>query len=417
MKSDKYQRYIYWGVTAFIVLALLVVFVFTIKEMEKVKAGFRMLFHILAPITYGAVLAYLLAPIYNRVRDMVVFAAGGSKMSGKGREALGCLMATAVSVIVLLVVVVGLTSMLLPQLWDSVKGLVESLPANIYNQQLKLEQLLANNPDLEAIVMEYYNMAVLKLQSWLSSDVVPRFSNMGKIFGFISGVSSGIFSALNILKNILIGIIVMVYLLNMKEKLLTQTKMILYGIFPLKIANKVLDEGRYVHKVFGGFIIGKLLDSLIIGILCFVLLNFMRMPYVLIVSVIVGVTNVIPFFGPFIGAIPSAFLILLDSPIKCLWFLGFILLLQQFDGNILGPKILGDSTGLSSFWVLFSILLFGGLFGFVGMIIGVPTFAVFYKLFTELVTWLLEKKKLSADLGKYENLNYIDEENRTYIEK
>ena len=209
----------------------------------------------------------------------------------------------------------------------------------------------------------------------------------------------------------------MVYLLNMKEKLITQIKMILYGIFPLKIANKVLDEGRYVHKVFGGFIIGKLLDSLIIGVLCFVLLNFMRMPYVLIVSVIVGVTNVIPFFGPFIGAIPSAFLILLDSPVKCLWFLGFILLLQQFDGNILGPKILGDSTGLSSFWVLFSILLFGGLFGFVGMIIGVPTFAVFYKLLTEFVIWLLGKKKLSANIEKYENLNYIDEENKTYIEK
>ena len=417
MKSDKYQRYIYWGVTAFIVLALLVVFVFTIKEMDQVKAGVRMLFQILGPVIYGAVLAYLLAPIYNWVRDAVVSGTKGGKISDKGRKALGDFLATSASVIVLLAVVVGLTSMLLPQLWDSVKGLVESLPANIYNQQMKLEQLLANNPDLEAIVMEYYNMAVIKLQGWLSSDVVPKFSNVGKIFGFISGVSSGIFSALNIFKNILIGIIVMVYLLNMKEKLITQIKMILYGIFPLKIANKVLDEGRYVHKVFGGFIIGKLLDSLIIGVLCFVLLNFMRMPYVLIVSVIVGVTNVIPFFGPFIGAIPSAFLILLDSPVKCLWFLGFILLLQQFDGNILGPKILGDSTGLSSFWVLFSILLFGGLFGFVGMIIGVPTFAVFYKLLTEFVIWLLGKKKLSANIEKYENLNYIDEENKTYIEK
>lgn len=222
---------------------------------------------------------------------------------------------------------------------------------------------------------------------------------------------------INALKNLLIGVIVMVYLLNMKEKLLTQVKMILYGVFPLKIANKVLEEGRYVHKVFGGFIIGKLLDSLIIGILCFVLLNFMKMPYVLLVSVIVGVTNVIPFFGPFIGAIPSAFLILLASPVKCFWFLGFILLLQQFDGNILGPKILGDSTGLSSFWVLFSILLFGGLFGFVGMIIGVPTFAVFYKFVRELVSWLLEKKQLSADIRQYGKLDYIDEEKRTYIEK
>lgn len=420
MKNDKYQRYIYWGVTAFIVLALLVVFVFTIKEMDKVAAGIRMFFNILAPVTYGAVLAYLLAPVYNKVRNFIVSGGGDGRLSGKGREALGSFAATAVSVAVLLAIVVGLTSMLLPQLWDSVKGLMESLPSSIYKQQMKLEQLLADNPELEAAVMEYYNMAVLKLQNWLSglsNGILPALSNAGKIFGFISGLSSGIFNVINLLKNILIGIIVMVYLLNMKEKMITQAKMILYGLFPVKIANKVLDEGRYVHKVFGGFIIGKLLDSLIIGILCFVLLNFMKMPYVLIVSVIVGVTNVIPFFGPFIGAIPSAFLILLDSPVKCLWFLGFILLLQQFDGNILGPKILGDSTGLSSFWVLFSILLFGGLFGFVGMIIGVPTFAVFYKLVTELVTWLLKKKKLSADIEKYGNLNYIDEEKKTYIEK
>lgn len=179
----------------------------------------------------------------------------------------------------------------------------------------------------------------------------------------------------------------------------------------------MIEEVRYVHKIFGGFIIGKLLDSLIIGILCYVLLSFMNMPYVLLVSVIVGVTNVVPFFGPFIGAVPSAFLILLASPIKCLYFIIFILLLQQFDGNILGPKILGDSTGLSSFWVLFSILLFGGVFGFVGMIIGVPTFAVFYKLMKELISWLLKRKNLSAQPGKYENLDHIDEEQKTYIQK
>lgn len=413
MKNEKYQRYIYWGVTAFIVLSLLIGLIFFIIKIEQVLEIFRVFFRILAPITYGAVMAYLMAPIYNRVKKLVK-AVGSSSSSAKRLEPLAVFLATLVSVSVLVAVVTGLISMLLPQLWESVRGIIEALPTSINNLQIWLEQILANNPDLEAGVMEYYDMGVSQLQGWLSRDVIP---NMDKIYGFISGLSSGIFSVINALKNILIGLIVMVYLLNMKEKLLTQAKMILYGAFPLKIANKVLEEGRYVHQVFGGFIIGKLLDSLIIGVLCFVLLNFMKMPYVLLVSVIVGVTNVIPFFGPFIGAIPSAFLILLASPIKCFWFLGFILLLQQFDGNILGPKILGDSTGLSSFWVLFSILLFGGLFGFVGMIIGVPTFAVFYKLVRELVSWLLEKKRLSADIGRYERLDYIDEENRTYIEK
>lgn len=414
MKHEKYQRYIYWGVTAFVVLALLIGLIFFIIKIEQVMGAARVFFRILAPITYGAVMAYLLAPIYNHVKAAVSAGMGKTPASAKAAESLAGFAATLASVSVLAAVVTGLTLMLLPQLWESVKGIIEALPTSIYNLQVWLERVLEDNPDLEAIVMEYYGMAVSQLQGWLSSDVIP---NMDKIYGFISGLSSGIFSMINALKNLLIGVIVMVYLLNMKEKLLTQVKMILYGVFPLKIANKVLEEGRYVHKVFGGFIIGKLLDSLIIGILCFVLLNFMKMPYVLLVSVIVGVTNVIPFFGPFIGAIPSAFLILLASPVKCFWFLGFILLLQQFDGNILGPKILGDSTGLSSFWVLFSILLFGGLFGFVGMIIGVPTFAVFYKLVRELITWLLEKKRLSADIGQYGKLDYIDEENRTYVEK
>lgn len=414
MKNKKYQPYIYWGVTAFVVLALLIALIFTILEMNKVKAAIDLFFHILAPITYGAVMAYLLAPIYNRVKAAVISAGKGSGISLKKREAVGGLLATAVSLAVLIAVVTGLISMLIPQLINSVKGIIEALPTGISNLQKWLEQLLADNQDLEATVMEYYDAGVAQLQGWLTDKVLP---NMDKIYNFISGLSSGIFTIVNIVKNILIGLIVMVYLLNMKEKLMTQAKMILYGVCPLKIANKVLEEGRYVHQVFGGFIIGKLLDSLIIGILCFILLNFMRMPYVLLVSVIVGVTNVIPFFGPFIGAIPSAFLILLVSPVKCFWFLGFILLLQQFDGNILGPKILGDSTGLSSFWVLFSILLFGGLFGFVGMIIGVPTFAVFYKLLRELIVWLLEKKKLSVNIEQYSRLDYIDEENRTYIEK
>ena len=414
MKNKKYQPYIYWGITGFVVLSLLIALIFFIIEMEKVKATVQMFFGILSPITYGAVLAYLLAPIYNWVRDLTVSGLKKSSLSQKNQEALGSSLATFFSVAVLIAVVVGLASMLIPQLRDSIVGIIEALPTSIYNLQLRLEQILADDPDLEMIVMEYYDMGIFQLQTWLNNDVIP---NMDKIYSFISGLSSGIFTVINVLKNILIGIIVMVYLLNMKEKLLTQLKMILYGAFPLKIANKVLEEGRYVHQVFGGFIIGKLLDSLIIGILCFVLLNFMKMPYVLLISVIVGVTNVIPFFGPFIGAIPSAFLILLVSPVKCFWFLGFILLLQQFDGNILGPKILGDSTGLSSFWVLFSILLFGGWFGFVGMIIGVPTFAVFYKLVTELVTWLLAKRQLSTDIEKYDHLNYIDEENRTYIEK
>ena len=411
MKNDKYRTYICWGVTALTVLLLLVAAVFVVMRWSLVAALGAKIAHILAPVIYGAVFAYLLNPVYNRVQAAVMKLTKDIIPDEKGRKRLGGFLGTLASLCLLVAVVVGLISMLIPQLINSIRGVMETLPSSINNLEIWLEKVLADNPDLEQQVMQHYGAAADYLQNWLTNVVVPN------IYRIIGSVSSGVVLVVQAVFDILIGLIVMVYLLNMKEKLLAQAKMIIYGVFPLKIANKVIEEGRYVHQVFGGFIIGKLLDSLIIGLICFVLLGFANMPYVLLVSVIVGVTNVIPFFGPFIGAIPSAFLILLSDPMKCLYFLIFVLLLQQFDGNILGPKILGDSTGLSSFWVLFSILLFGGLMGFVGMIIGVPTFAVIYRLVTEFTTWRLGKKALSGNLNEYDRLNYIDETEQTYIKK
>ena len=411
MKNDKYRTYIYWGVTALTVLLLLVAAVFVVMRWSLVAALGAKIANILAPVIYGAVFAYLLNPVYNRVQAAVMKMTEKIITQEEGRKRLGGFLGTLASLFLLVAVVVGLISMLIPQLINSISGVMETLPASINNLEIWLEKVLADNPDLEQQVMQHYGAAADYLQNWLTNVVVPN------IYRIIGSVSSGVVLVVRAVFDILIGLIVMVYLLNMKEKLLAQAKMIIYGLFPLKIANKVIEEGRYVHQVFGGFIIGKLLDSLIIGLICFVLLGFANMPYVLLVSVIVGVTNVIPFFGPFIGAIPSAFLILLSDPMKCLYFLIFILLLQQFDGNILGPKILGDSTGLSSFWVLFSILLFGGLMGFVGMIIAVPTFAVIYRLVTEFTTWKLGQKALSDSVDSYDRLDYIDETEQTYMKK
>lgn len=411
MNSEKYKKYICWGATALIVLLSLAAFVFFVLRWGMVREIVRTVADILSPVIYGAAMAYLLTPIYNRTRRYVSARLEKLLPDEKSRGKLAGFAATTVSLLLLLAVVVGLMSMLIPQLIQSIRGIVEALPSSFYNLQVWLEHLFVNNPDMEQNVMQYYNDGVVWLQDWVKNEVVPN------LYRILNSVSTSVISMVNELVNALIGIIVMAYLLNMKDKLVVQAKMIIYSVLPIKAANKVIEEFRYVHFVFGGFIIGKLLDSLIIGIMSFVLLSAAKMPYVLLISVIIGVTNVIPFFGPFIGAIPSAFLILLVNPMQCLYFVGFILLLQQFDGNILGPKILGDSTGLSSFWVLFSILLFGGLFGFVGMIIGVPTFAVFYKLVRELVTYLLGKKELSADIEEYRRLNYIDEEHKTYIKK
>ena len=214
---------------------------------------------------------------------------------------------------------------------------------------------------------------------------------------------------LNEVLNFLIGLIVSVYLLFSKEQYSAQCKKMTYAFLKTNHANMLLHLTKKSNEIFGGFIIGKIIDSAIIGVLCFIGLSLIKMPYTLLVSVIVGVTNVIPFFGPYIGAIPSAFLILLSDPKKGLYFIIFILVLQQIDGNVIGPKILGNSTGLSPFWVVFSILIGGGMFGFVGMIMGVPTFAVIYYIISMITSQRLERKNLPLTTVHYGVKSYVNE--------
>ncbi len=409
MKEHKFREYIYMGVTAVLVIVACIACVFIFLKWGAVKAGLRTLSGILAPITYGAILAYLLTPVYNRVVKWSSRITGKYMSSQSKGEGLARAFGTLVSLALLFVIVIGLIWMVIPQVLNSIFGVINALPGNAEKLSIWIQTVFANNPDVEQTVLDLYNQAVDKLIAWSTTDLIP---NLEKV---ISGVFSGVISVVNVLMNALIGVVVMVYLLNIKGKLCAQAKKSIYGFFPLGIANEIIEKFRFIHQVFGGFIIGKILDSVIIGLLCFVCLSVMKMPYVLLISVIVGVTNVIPFFGPFIGAIPSSILILMINPIQCLYFLIFIFLLQQFDGNILGPKILGESTGLSSFWVLFSILLFGGLMGFVGMIIAVPTFAVFYRLVSERVTVLLKKKNLNTETDIYQNLDHIEVEGRIYV--
>ena len=377
MKNQRFRLYINWGLTALAVIASSVLFAFALLKAQTIFGIIGKIIQILMPIIYGGVLAYLMLPVYNYVYFFVCRNTKKIFAAEKVRSRIGKMAATIVSLLFLLMVVCGLFWMIIPQILESILGFQESLTEYINNLTLWLSQLLKDNPELEETVMPYFNEAVMKFQYWMTTDLVPS------VYLVLDHVSAGVINAVTVVKNILIGLIVMIYFLNLKWTLCAQFKKIIYGLFRVRMANRLIDELRFAHHVFGGFITGKLLDSLIIGILCFFGMRFLKMPYVLLISVIIGVTNVIPFFGPFFGAIPSAFLILLVSPVKCLYFLIFVLVLQQFDGNILGPKILGDSTGLPSFWVLFSILLFGGLFGFVGMIIAVPVFAVFYRLVSE----------------------------------
>lgn len=241
-------------------------------------------------------------------------------------------------------------------------------------------------------------------QNWLRTGLLSQINElMGNLTESVVILVGGIF-------DVIIGMIISFYFLFSKEMFVRQIKKCTYAMFSSRHANLVLHFATKTNEIFGGFIIGKLIDSAIIGVLCFIGLSILKMPYTLLVSVIVGVTNIIPFFGPYIGAIPSAILIMLEDPMKGIYFIIFVLILQQFDGNILGPKILGNSTGLSAFWVIVAILLGGGLFGFVGMVMGVPTFAVLYYMVGVIMKSRLEKKELPTESSYYDEMSYVDDQ-------
>ena len=420
MKNHRFEKYIYAGITAVLVIIASILVIFLILEREAVAGFGKLLLSVLAPVIYGAVLAFLLAPIYNMSKNTGYSLFLKKIKSEKTVNMIGRTIGTMSSLLFLITVVVSLCYMIIPQLYLSILGIVDTMPQYVQNINSWLTDVFANNPPLEQTVLSVYEQAVEMARSWASENLIPNLKNVGSFQSLekiVGGLSSSVMGIINLVKNLLIGLIVMVYLLNIKDTLKAQCKKIFYAFLPLKTANAVIDECRYIHKVFSGFIIGKLIDSLIIGAICFILMRLCKLPFELLISVIVGVTNVIPFFGPFIGAIPSAILVFLISPMQCLYFIGLILLLQQFDGNILGPWILGNSTGLSSFWVLFSILFFGGLLGFFGMIIAVPVTTVMFDLISKLQNHFLKKKALSLETDDYRDLDKVDENGRTFLKK
>lgn len=400
MNQEEKMRYIWKGLTLFIAISSSILFFFVLFRLKNLFHGFQTLLNILAPIIYGLVLAYLLTPIYNKIEKKMepILKKKIGKTKGK---ALAKASSTLLTLIFMIAVLTGFFWMVVPQVYKSILGIVDLVPESVNQVYAWLDATFKNNPQVSEVLSNYYTEFSKQIEEWLKTSLVP---NLTAIQTLVSNVSLGLYRVFSFLKNFLIGIIVAVYVLNCKTLFASQAKKIIYSIFNQKWGSEIIQEIRFVNQVFGGFIIGKLIDSLIIGILCYLCLTLMRMPYTMLISVIIGITNIIPFFGPFIGAIPSFILLLLVSPMQSLYFILFIFVLQQFDGNILGPKILGDSTGLSSFWVLFSILFFGGLMGFFGMIIGVPFFAVAYHLISQAVNKALEKKELSTKTEDYKKV-------------
>ncbi len=409
MKNDNFRRYLYIGLTAIIVIIVAVCFSFAVNRPDMIRNFFGVISGILMPIIYGLIMAYLMNPVFKKIKYGLYDHTASIVKNDRARHFWAAAIATFCSILLLCVIVIGLISLMIPELIRSIGNIIETFPQTAMNFRSWLANLFSDDPELRSQVMNVFYSVYNFVQNFIQSSIIPN------LYSIASMLSTQVINLLVVFENVIIGLIIMAYFLNIKDKLLTQAKMIIYGLLPLRGANKVLEECHYANSTFSGFITGKIIDSIIIGCITFAVLTLIKMPFPLLISVVIGCTNMIPFFGPFIGAIPSAVLILLVSPIKCVYFIIFILILQIFDGYILGPRILGGSTGVSSFWVLFSILLFGGLFGVVGMIIAVPTFAVIYRLVRELVFYLLQKKGLSIRSGDYKDLRSIEGEDKTYI--
>jgi len=395
------------------VIAAAMVLFFLFFHFKEVRAFLDVLMHILRPVCYGLVIAFLLLPIHRWIYGQLSNLAGKVKLLTPRWQGLINLISILLSLLLAILVIYLLLLMVITQVVPSLVGLVQAAPGYIRRFQDWLIVFFKDNPEIEEFIVPYYNSIANSAQEWLQSNLLPNLSSVGAAIDWIrteilpsltsmaSGVSAAVVAFVLLLKDLFIAIIVSIYLLLRKHTLAAQTKKLTYSIFPTRIGDLLVEETRNAYGILSGFINGKLLDSLIIGLICFVCCSIFRFPYPALVATVVGVTNIIPFFGPFIGAIPCAFLILLVSPMQCLQFVIFILILQQFDGNILGPKILGNSTGLDAFWVLFAILLAGGLFGFAGMVLGVPVFAMIYSVIRRLVNRGLRHHQLPTDTSYY----------------
>ena len=379
MKRQGFDKYVYLMLAGFGAISLSILFFFFLFRLETVGGYVKAAINTLMPFIIGCVMAYLIYPISQGITLYL------DKLTSDRCKKFTLTVGIFLGLIIFGVAIYLLLCMLLPQLVESITSIIVGMPVMADNLSKWVTTLLKDNPQLQETANLVLESSSEQLQTWLTNTLVPKAQEL------ISTLSSSVISTFGFLFNFFIGIVVCVYVLNSADKLKRQAKMIVRAITSPKYSDKIFEITYELDQCFGGFIRGKLLDSLIIGILCFICISFMEMPYPVLISTIVGVTNIIPFFGPFIGAIPSAILILTVSPIQALYFVIFIFILQQFDGNILGPTILGQSTGIGSIWVLFSILIFGDLFGFVGMIIGVPTFAVIYYLISKYVF-----KKLAA---------------------
>lgn len=408
MKRGFDKKIVQAGITLFLVIISCILFYYILFNNQEFSAAGAKLINMLKPIIIGAFVAYILNPAMHFIENKLVIPAY-EKIRKKDKPYKKAVPRTISLIIVMLLFFFFIYLMIMlvvPQVISSIQSIIFKFPQYAESLNNWLNKLLKDNPQVSAIAFDYAE----NVQEWFMSNVLPKIQEF--VTSISSGIIGGVVSVIKTLINFLVGVIVSIYILSNKELFAAQAKKILYASLREERANNLINNIRFANKTFGGFLSGKILDSLIIGVLCFIVISIFKIPYAVLISVIVGVTNVIPYFGPFIGAIPSAILILMVDPIKALTFVIIVLVLQQIDGNIIGPKILGDSTGLSSFWVIFAITVFGGYFGVFGMFIGVPVFAVIYAAIKEFINQRLAKKELPVSTTFYMNSDYHSDDQK-----
>ena len=407
MKFHIDNKFFHWGLTAFLVIAASISFYYLVFHSSNISAGFQRIMGILMPVVFGLAIAYLLAPVLNFLEQKALFPLCrkcGIKESPRQRSlvrGVGILVTCFLFVAMIYAVIAMTVSQVVP----SVQGVILNFDSYTNNVISWINQTLEDNPEFGDYATKTIDRFSNQLEVWLN-EILPNTASL------IMTVSLSVINVLDVMKDFAVGFIISVYVLASKERFAGQAKKICYAIFRRDTANVVIRNFRFTHRTFIGFLGGKIVDSIIIGLLCFVGTSLMQTPYAVLISVIIGFTNIIPFFGPFVGAIPSIILIFAvdpTHPLNCVYFAIFILALQQFDGNILGPKILGSSTGLAGFWVIFAITLFGGLMGVFGMIVGVPIFAVIYAVAKSVINSMLDQKSMPVETKKYETVEYVDE--------
>ena len=403
-KKDEYhlKQITIIALAIFITFCCCILFFFIIYRYNGFTDFWKKLTQILQPVIIGLVVAYLLNPLMKWVDGKVYGILTERIKNEEKAKNLARGLAITASLLFMVGIVVLLLAAIVPSILQSIQGVVTTLPSEVKSLIAWINDFAKGDSQVADIAERVITEASNFFENWMKNTFIPQAEV------YIASVTSGVILTVKFFINIVVGLIISVYVMANQEKFAGQAKKIIFAIFKPVRANVIVKTIRKSNEIFGGFISGKILDSAIIGVLAYIVLAIMKMPDTVLVAVIIGVTNIIPFFGPFIGAIPSFIIIVLQNPMQGLYFLIFVIILQQIDGNIIGPKILGNSTGLSSFWVVFAILVFGGLWGFPGMLLGVPIMAVIYYIIQNIVEYILKRRGIPADEIDYVNLNKID---------